>query len=174
MLVELAKLESNEGKFAHDYEPGELTLDEERVELAEPPRIAGRIQREKARVTVDGALSAVTRIECDRCLQPIILPVNTEFRVEFVTPDVYQTEEAAELEAEDLALSVFNGEIIDVDELVREEVLLAVPIQALCRENCKGLCPVCGVNKNQTECHCAVGEVDPRWSGLRELKNGKS
>jgi uncharacterized protein len=170
MRVELASLESIGGKFAHVYEPGELTLDEERIDLAEPPGVAGRIRRVGARVTVEGQIAAGTRVECDRCLAPIAAPVNTEFRVEFVTPDVYQAEQAAELAEEDLALSVFDGEAIDVDEIVREQLLLAVPSYALCREDCKGLCPVCGVDRNRIDCNCQLAETDPRWSGLENLR----
>jgi uncharacterized protein len=170
MRVELASLESREGKFAHDYEPGELTLDEERIDLADAPGVAGRIRRVGTRVLVEGQIAAGTRVECDRCLAPITTPVNTEFRVEFVTPDVYQAEQAAELAEEDLALSVFDGEVIDVDEIVREQLLLAVPSYALCQENCRGLCPVCGVDRNRIECNCDSAETDPRWSGLENLR----
>ncbi len=170
MRVELASLEGHEGKFAHDYEPGELTLDEERIDLAEPPGVAGRIRRVGARIMVEGQIAAGTRVECDRCLAPIATPVNTEFRVEFVTPDVYQAEQAAQLAEEDLALSVFDGEVIDVDEIVREQLLLAVPSYSLCEENCRGLCPVCGVDRNRIECNCHSAETDPRWSGLENLR----
>lgn len=170
MRLELANLEDIGGKFAHDYEPGELTLEEERVELAEPPKTVGRIIREGTRVMIEGRVSAVTRIECDRCLKPITVPVNSQFRVAYVTPEVYQREPTPELGEEDLALSVFDGEIVDVDEIVREQVLLEVPTYALCEENCKGLCPVCGVDRNQTDCKCQTKEVDPRWSGLENLR----
>jgi DUF177 domain-containing protein len=80
------------------------------------------------------------------------------------------------LQKEDLALSVFDGETIDLDELVREQVLLAMPPRMLCAEECKGLCPVCGEDRNSQECACETKEIDPRWAGLaglaREEKDG--
>ena len=170
MRIELASLEGKEGNVAHAYEPAELSLDEERVTLEQPPKIAGRILRDGARVIVEGEIGAVTRIECDRCLRPIELPVKAQFKVEYVTPEAYQVEQDAELEEEDLALSTFDGETIDVDELVREQVLLEVPAHALCQEDCKGLCPVCGVDRNQSNCNCQTSEIDPRWSGLKDMR----
>ena len=75
-----------------------------------------------------------------------------------------------ELAEEDLALSIFDGEFIDVDEIVREQLLLAIPAQLICQENCKGFCPVCGADRNVTDCNCDATEIDPRWSGLRDLQ----
>ena len=78
----------------------------------------------------------------------------------------------AQLAAEkkfDASLSAKN-----IDQLVKEELLLAVPDHVLCRENCKGMCAVCGVNKNLTDCGCGNPEVDPRWAGLVHLVNRKT
>ncbi len=170
MRVELASLESKQGRFAYAYGPGELSLEEERVILEEPPKVAGRVLRQGKRVIVEGEVSGVTRIECDRCLKPITLPVDAEYKVEYVTPETYHAEQNVELDEEDLALSTFDGEIIDVDDLVREQLLLAVPTHALCQDDCKGLCPVCGIDKNQNSCNCETREADPRWSGLKDIR----
>ncbi|MGH9971320.1 MAG: YceD family protein [Pyrinomonadaceae bacterium] len=173
MRVELASLGTKSRSFGHDYAPGELNLDEERVGLATPPTVSGQVLRNERKVVVEGHVKAVARFECDRCLRPLSLPIDADFRVEFVTPEAYQALEIAELGEEDLALSVFDGELIDVDEIVREQVLLAVPSHAICEENCKGLCPVCGADRNLNDCGCQEKEIDPRWLGLKELVNGK-
>jgi uncharacterized protein len=174
MRVELSSLEGKSGKFAHDYQPGELILLDERVVLAQPPHVAGRILRKGPQLFVQGELTAVAQVECDRCLRLITFPVTQEFSLEYVTTDEYKSLKAAELSEEDLALSVFDGEGIDIDEIVREQLLLAVPFHTLCRENCKGLCTVCGGDKNLTECSCTGTEIDPRWKGLEKLVNRKS
>jgi uncharacterized protein len=101
------------------------------------------------------------------------LPVDSRFQLEYVTPQDYQAQQAIELTGDDLDLSTFDGEGIDVDELVTEELLLAVPDQILCSENCKGICATCGVDRNLTECGCDSQKVDPRWAGLKELVDGK-
>ena len=174
MLVELASLERQGGKFAHNYGPGELDLIEERISVAVPPRVTGRIQRSDSKVTVSGEITAELQLECDRCLKALLIPVSNVFRVEYVTTDVYQASQNAELLDEDLSLSVFDGEVFEIDELAREQLLLSLPAQVLCREDCKGLCPVCGGDRNSTDCKCQQVEIDPRWAGLKEIANRKS
>lgn len=170
MRVELARLDNTVGKFAHDYAAGDLVLDDERVDLAEAPSVSGLITRREPKVVVEGQFTAVAQVECDRCLRPVQLPVSSEFRVEYVTADVYQVFESAELAEEDLALSIFDGEAIDVDEIVREQLLLAVPSHAICEDSCKGLCQVCGTDRNLIDCNCSPLEIDPRWTGLKDLR----
>lgn len=177
MRIELASLEGGKGTFAHAYKPGELDLQDEWVRLLVPPTVSGQLRREGARVEVDGKVAAKLQLECDRCLKAIEFPVDSRFRLTYVTLEDYEAQKAIELNIElteeDLDLSVFDGEGIDLDGLVREELLLAVPTHLVCQENCKGVCPTCGVDRNTTECRCGENEVDPRWAGLKELVNGK-
>ena len=173
MRIELASLEAGKGAFAHAYAPGELDLDDDRVRLVEAPAISGGIRQKGRRVHVGGRVTARAQVECDRCLKSVDLPIDSEFKLEYVTVEDYRAQQAVELTEEDLDLSVFDGEAIDIDELVTEELLLAVPDQVLCSESCKGMCAVCGVNKNSTECECETQEVDPRWAGLEKLVNSE-
>jgi uncharacterized protein len=170
MRIELANLEDSKGAFDHVYASGELDLNDERVRLKKPARVAGRIRREGSKLKISGTIHTEVEVDCDRCLQKVELPMATEFGLEYVTVDEYNLLHAAELSEEDLNLSVFDGETIDVDEIVREQLLLGVPSQVFCRETCKGLCPECGANRNLTECSCEQEAVDPRWAALKELK----
>src|SRR5919112_562701 len=81
--------------------------------------------------------------------------------------------ENVELQAEDLILSAYEGDAVDLDEIVREQTLLALPSRHLCREDCKGLCQKCGANLNENQCSCEQGETDPRWAALADLKDRK-
>lgn len=173
MQVELKDLESSGGAFAHRYLPGELELNDERVVLAEPPVISGQISREGQKLKVEGELEARVQVECDRCLLPVELPVKTDFDLEYITPEQYRESHAAELSEEELELSIFNGEVLDVDEFVREQLLLAVPSQVLCKEDCKGLCAKCGTNRNLADCNCEDTDIDPRWAELQRIVNSK-
>jgi uncharacterized protein len=170
MRVELARLDSKGGKFAHDYAAEELVLEDDRVVLVGPPKVSGRITRTENNVVVEGEFAAVAKVECDRCLRPVELPINSEFRLDYVTAETYKSFENVELGQEDLTLSIFDGEAIDVDEIVREQVLLAIPTHAICQENCKGFCAVCGADRNVIDCNCDAKEIDPRWEGLRDLR----
>lgn len=169
MRVELATLDNKAGSFAHEYTAAELALDDERVVLAAAPKISGQIKRAERKVVVEGELAAVAEVECDRCLKPVALPISSDFRLEYVTAETYMSLEKVELAQEDLALSTFDGEFIDIDEIVREQLLLSIPTHPVCRETCKGFCAVCGADRNVTDCNCDATEIDPRWSGLRDF-----
>jgi uncharacterized protein len=71
---------------------------------------------------------------------------------------------------DDLDVSIYDGEKIDLTDLVREQILLDLPTQILCQEDCKGLCQKCGANLNEVNCNCEENEIDPRWSALKNLK----
>jgi uncharacterized protein len=172
--IELASLEAGKGTFAHSYAAGELVLQDERLYLLEPPVVAGEIRRADRRAYVKGHVAARVQVDCDRCLTSIELPVDSNFKLEYVTQDDYQAQQADELTEDDLDLTVFDGEIIDIDALVTEEILLEVPDHILCKDDCKGICPRCGADRNLTDCGCQAAEIDPRWAGLKNLVNGKS
>jgi len=172
--IELDNLEGTSGSFAHVYGSDELEFTDERVRLVDPPEISGRVIRKGSQAFLDGRFTTLAQVDCDRCLKSIDIPVRTEFNLQYVTAADYETMHAAALEESDLAVSVFDGEAIDVDEIVREQVLLTVPTRSLCREDCKGFCPTCGADQNLKECGCHSGDSDPRWAGLKDLANRKS
>ena len=173
MRIELAGLEDRKGGFEHGYVPDELVLEDNRLTLVVPPTVSGQIRSEGRRVHVRGRVTARVRIECDRCLKTVELPVDSSFKLEYVTPEDYQAQQTIELTEDDLDLSIFDGEVLDIDDLVAEEIFLAVPDQVLCNKNCKGICERCGADRNTTDCTCETRQVDPRWAGLKELVNGK-
>ncbi|MBA3513257.1 MAG: DUF177 domain-containing protein [Pyrinomonadaceae bacterium] len=174
MQVELAGLSNGACNFSHEYTTRELALDDDRIVLAGAPRVSGHITRTEHKVVVEGEVAAIAEIECDRCLQFLELPIRSDFRLEYITANTYRLLETAELAQEDMTLSIFNGEFIDVDDMVREQLLLAIPTQAICQESCKGFCPVCSADRNVTDCNCNAQEIDPRWSGLKKLVNRTS
>jgi uncharacterized protein len=173
MRIELASLEHGKHSFTHKYSAGELVLEDDRVSIVEPPAVSGEIRQKRQRLRVTGAVSGRVQVECDRCLKPVEVGVDSKFDVEYVTAEDYQAQQALELTEADLNLSIFDGEGLEIDELVREELLLAAPDHVICSEACRGMCAVCGIDKNSVDCECKTGEIDPRWSGLKELVNRK-
>ena len=150
MRIELASLDGVKREFTHAYVPGELVLEDGRLRLLEPPAVSGEIRPEGRRAHVTGRVTARVQVDCDRCLKPVEFPVDSQFKLEYVSAADYQAQRAIELTEDDLDLSVFDGEVIDIDELVTEELLLAVPDHVLCKDNFKGLCPNCGADRNLT------------------------
>ena len=116
----------------------------------------------------DGSVHGIATGTCARCLAPFPLDVAKDFSL-VLTPEQRLRGEI-ELAAGDLAESFYRGTEVDVTRLVYEQVLLALPTRPLCDEECRGLCPQCGVNRNTTACSCTVESGDPRFAVLRGLK----
>ena len=170
MRIELENLEGGRGDFAHVYQPDELDPVDERIRLTEPATVKGKVRLSGNEVFVNGHIDTRAQVECDRCLQQIELPVSADFALEYITGSDYESSNLAELTEDAMAVSVFDGETIDVDEIVKEQIVLAVPTRVLCREDCKGICPECGIDKNTGECQCVTDDIDPRWAALKNLK----
>ena len=170
MRIELENLEGGRGDFAHVYQPEELNPVDERVRLTEPASVKGRVRLSGNEVFVNGHVDARAQVECDRCLQQVEAPVSADFALEYITGSEYESTDVAELTEGEMSVSVFDGEAIDVDEIVKEQILLAVPTRMLCREECKGICPECGTDRNTGDCSCATNDIDPRWAALKNLK----
>ena len=172
MRIELENLEGSRGDFAHVYQPDDLNPVDERVSLIAPAAVNGKIRLSGNAVFVNGHVETRAQVECDRCLKPIELPVNADFTLEYMSGAEYEASQVAELTEDEMSVSVFDGSAIDVDEIVKEQILLTVPTRLLCREDCKGICPVCGRNRNESSCDCRVTAADDRWSALRKISQG--
>jgi uncharacterized protein len=171
MRFEVDRLTEQGEAFAHGFAPDELTLGEDGVSLVGAACVEGRISRKGEQVRLRGRVKAGIEALCDRCLQPVSLPVEVEFDDRYVPAQTeLELAEATELQADDLDLAFYEGETIEVGDIVREKILLALPTRLLCREDCKGLCPTCGADLNREACACERREVDPRWAALADLK----
>jgi uncharacterized protein len=170
MRIELDRLNELGSRFSHLYEIDELSLDDKELRLTESIEVCGEIRQEGNEVELRGQVNARIETVCGRCLKPVVLPVHSQFAERFVPAVSWRSEEQHELRVEDLNLAVFDGATIELDDLVREEILLAMPGHVLCREDCKGLCPVCGIDKNLSNCRCETMKIDSRWQALGELQ----
>ena len=174
MRIEVENLTAAGEPFEHRYGPAEVELDEEGARLVSDAAVEGRASRKGEQVRLRGTIRTEVEILCDRCAAPERAPLAVEFDTSFIPREVETAKaENVELSPEDLLLSAYDGEAVDLDELVREQSLLALPLRHLCREDCKGLCQKCGADLNAGHCSCEQSEVDPRWSVLAGLKDGK-
>jgi uncharacterized protein len=117
-------------------------------------------------------------VACSRCVGEVDLQIDEHIRVTFLPPsempadddsEAGQDEDGAEVDEGDLDVFPFDGETIDLEPLFREQFVLAVPYAPLCREDCKGLCPQCGIDLNSGTCSCEA-PIDPRLAALKGLK----
>ena len=170
MKVDLKTLEDFETSFDFTLEPGEIDLESDAARLKNKVRARGKLRKGIAQIDIEGEIFADVEFGCTRCLQPTETSLELPFRAVFVTPENYSQEKEVEISADDLEVSIFEGSRIDLGELVREQILLNLPTQIFCREDCQGLCQKCGANRNLIDCKCEEKEIDPRWAALKNLK----
>jgi uncharacterized protein len=121
-------------------------------------------------IRVCGSLRVALEGECDRCLEPIDFTVDTEFDVCY-RPARFASSELDEVEIAkaESDIAFYEGDGIELNDVLREQVVLSLPMQRLCRPDCRGICPVCGHDRNKAECGCQVKPVDDRWAALKQL-----
>ena len=170
MIVDLITIKERTSSFDFSIEPAQIDLESETARVKSVVEVQGKIKKGIVQVDVEGRISAGVEVECDRCLQPVEKSLEFPFDVAFVTPDNYTQAKEAELNQDDLEVSIYAGDKIDLSELAREQIILNLPEQTFCRDDCKGLCPKCGANRNLIDCNCEEKEVDPRWAALKNLK----
>ena len=129
--------------------------------------------RSGQQIFFNGWLAGTLEATCSRCLSAYSFALNKEF--EFVlSPDPSKSgRKIEELRKEDLGLSYYSTEEINLTPLIREQVMLALPTRPLCEEDCRGLCGGCGVNLNHETCSCTTLTDDPRTAIFRTLKVGR-
>lgn len=169
MRINIAQISEDEGlNIHHLYAAGEPALSSSDYRLAGRSELDLQATRAGQEVSLVGRVVACVEFECDRCLQPFAVTVEPGFDLLYLPP--LGTGEEHELGEDDLAIGFYQGDAIDVDDLVREQIELALPMSRLCRADCRGLCPECGARLNDGDCACQGEEIDPRWAALKELK----
>lgn len=131
--------------------------------------VTGHITKISSTVFIKGSLSAIIDIACSRCLEGASLTVGGDFAYTMV-PLTPETREDLELRAEDLEVSSYQADFIDLAPIICEQIVLQIPIKPLCSEDCKGLCPYCGANLNVASCKCDLEIIDDRLAVLKNLK----
>ena len=148
---------------------------------AGPSRVEARLGRVGRRVLLRAKARLELGAPCGRCLLPAQIVVPVDFELSLVP-----VEEAGEQQAErhengeehtegsfspqQVDEETYKGKVIDLDPLVQEQMVLALPAYPVCQEGCMGLCPVCGQNQNEKACGCDRRVPDPRWAGLEKFR----
>ena len=128
-----------------------------------PVEVDGDVEGIREGVIVHADVVAEVVAECSRCLGPVHDRIDVEVREVFEDRQTFDAGTEGEIYP-------LDRDEIDLEPMVRDAILPELPVVPLCRPDCRGLCPVCGENRNETDCDCAVEETDPRWSVLGELK----
>lgn len=170
MKISLVRVPVEGTRFEHQYQAGELDVSAHEFALDEPPFIAGRVKRTGMDIHLNGELKAALHVPCDRCLRDVAVQINQTANLVFIPMEAERVAKGErELHEGDLEFSYYENDELDVDQLIREQLELALPVRVLCQTECCGLCPQCGADLNTDACDCQPF-TDPRWQELAELK----
>lgn len=172
MLYDLSRLRGDSDHVARRFEASEFPAEEE-FRLVAPTDLDVEIRRDASKVRVTGRVATTLRLACSRCLEPFDIPVDATFDALFLPAASNTGDDEQEVADEDLGVSFYRDEVLDLGDLMREQFYLALPMKPLCQPDCNGLCPVCGINRNRETCTCQTEWTDPRFDALKRLSGGR-
>jgi uncharacterized protein len=178
MFISLRVLEQKEINFREEYPPETIDLGPD-MRQSGPLRSSGRatlIEEHHGRgiiqdIRVQGELATSVEMACARCLEPVAREVARMFELLYRPRGVDAGRDEISITQAEAEIGYYVGEGVELKDILREQILLEVPIKVVCREECKGLCPRCGQNLNEGACHCPTTLAGPRWEALKGLRD---
>lgn len=178
MFIKIKDLELRKLEFDESFAPGVIELGDDlvqktllksigRAELIREHR-GGRDVVEDIRLV--GRLTTDVEVRCARCLDPVDNAIAEEFDLLYRPLGVDAKGNEIAISQADTEIGYYQGEGLLLEDVLKEQVLLALPVKQVCRASCKGLCPHCGKNLNVESCDCVATMPDPRWSALEDIR----
>ena len=140
------------------------------ISLASPVNFDLELVPEAEHIRLRGRLRATVRVACSRCLQKFVLELDESVPLMLLQPLAADTAEEIDLRPRDLNTAFFDGETIDVDLIVTEQIFLALPQRPLCQTDCRGLCSECGADLNRESCGCEKKKIGSAFDALRAVR----
>lgn len=171
MIIDLRQFDDFPAHAVIEASEGEIQPFDDLITQVGKTTLTLSLQKAETEYFCQGEVSSQVRVQCSRCAREI------ELDLEGVTDFIIRTHSADDLDEsgatddEDYVYAHSTTDVADVTDMVRQALMLALPMKPLCREDCKGLCPVCRANLNERTCSCVKKRSDPRWDGLRNLLN---
>ncbi len=179
MLITIADLEREPLHYDISFPPGGIDLGSD-VEQQGPLQAAGVAElleehRGPKEIVQDmrlrGTYSGTFQVPCARCLDPVEHPLAGDYDVLFRPVGVDSDDKEHSIGASETEIGYYQDGSLLLEDVLREQVLLSLPARTLCREDCKGICPRCGNNRNNNPCSCEQAPADPRWNALGDLRS---
>ncbi len=170
MFLDVKDLAVRKLRIRKSYAPGSIDYGLSEVKQAEPLEVNATAELLEGQIRVTGDLHTKIEMVCARCLEPVIEEVHRDFDL-FYQPLLKGTPNDVErLKDDDTEIGFFQGEGLFLADVLKEQVLLSLPMKVICQSDCRGLCPHCGANLNQEQCRCERHSSDPRLAPLARLK----
>lgn len=162
-VAEIKKRLVGSKTFAYELTPDELDITDTELKVTAPIQLEGVVENAGDVILLKADVKTEIERTCGRCLKVFTEPLAAQVVEKFYPAGAENIENDA---------FIYESDLLDITEPVRESLLLAVPLQSLCREDCRGLCPVCGADRNEGDCGCDATTVDPRLAALKQfIKN---
>ncbi|MFZ0960636.1 MAG: DUF177 domain-containing protein [Terriglobia bacterium] len=168
MRITLAELELHRITASESYAPGSLDFHGAEFRQTAPLKLEVTGELLGAEIRIRGRLATKLEANCDRCLVAVEVPVSRDFDLFYRPMETIAKEEEIEIPTEELEIGFYSGDGIELADVATEQVILAVPMKVICSTECRGLCPVCRVNRNKTQCDCAPPRQDSPFASLKE------
>jgi len=169
LALNLSKIRTAEEHFEQVYQPGSLERTGD-YQVVAPVTLAFDIHKDKEQFRLDGRVQTTLELHCGRCLEAFELPIDASFDLRYQPHAENAGEGEREIEEDDLTTAFYENDQIDLGQLMEEQFYLSLPMKPLCSADCKGLCPVCGINLNRDSCDCQREWEDPRFAALKNLR----
>ena len=173
MRLDLNKIHAPRERYEKVYPPEAFLADGEAFRVVAPVSLAFDIVKDKRHFQLIGVVTTRLELPCSRCLEPFTPPVDSRFDLRY-QPHVHAAgsghEAERQIEEDDLSTAFYDNDEIDLGQLMGEQFYLSLPMKPLCRDDCRGLCPICGTNLNRGTCDCKRDWEDPRLAALKALK----
>jgi uncharacterized protein len=172
MFIAIKELELHSVPFRVDVPTGEIDYGNQLVQASglHAEGVAKLTSASLGEIQVRGKLTVKIDAPCDRCLETATVDIDKQFDLIYAPLD--GSPDGGEDEIEEAAIEVgfYEGNGLKLNDVLREVVLLALPMQLICSDTCKGICPECGQNRNQVDCGCRPASLDDRWSKLKQFR----
>ena len=171
-FVDLKDLGHERISFAASFEPGIVDFGSETIQQVGLLDWSATAERAGDEIRIAGSLKTSIELPCSRCLEPAKIVISKPFDLFFRRRDeeMFDEDEEIELTDSDTRTAFFTGTQLAIADILREQLLLALPMKALCRIDCRGLCPHCGTNLNFGKCNCPKENFNPHMDSLLEIK----
>ena len=173
MFLSVKEMELRKVRFDETFEPGAVDFSGEDLEQGSPLKAAGEAEllaHSGGEVRIQGRYSVTMHAQCDRCLKQAAFPLEKSFDLFYRPMSVIARDEEVEIDEGEAEIGFYEDGGLELEDILREQVLLALPMQRVCSDVCRGICPVCGRNRNETRCNCKIESADDRWGALRNLE----
>jgi uncharacterized protein len=173
MFLSVKEMEVRKIRFDEVFQPGQIDFSGEDIEQGSPLHATGTAEilaHSEGEVRIQGRYTVEMSAECDRCLGRAKFPLDASFDLFYRPMAEIAVDEEVEIDENEAEIGFYEDGGMELGDILLEQVVLALPMQRVCSEVCKGICPVCGKNRNESACECRIETADDRWGALRKLE----